>query len=62
VGNIKVYAPYDHSDMSDWLSNPKRPESILPSQRLHKESVINSKPALFCDFSRNQNSLNEIKK
>ena len=29
VGNIKVYAAYDHSDMSDWLSNPKRPQSIL---------------------------------
>jgi hypothetical protein len=28
VGNIKVYAPYDHSDMSDWLSNPRRPQSI----------------------------------
>jgi hypothetical protein len=34
VGDIKLYAPYDHSDMSDWLSNPRRPQIILPSQQI----------------------------
>jgi hypothetical protein len=25
VVNIMVCAPYDHSEMSGWLSNPERP-------------------------------------